>query len=97
MPDEQQKVSAEPDIKIHAIDGKEEFLVLACDGIWDVMTNESLCDYVRELMRGGETDLNLIAEELLDFCLRAGRCGAAPHQLYLSLSTHQYLLAAATT
>lgn len=69
------QVSAKPDIKVHKLDGTEEFLVLACDGIWDVMTNEELCAYVRKLMRDGETDLGLVAEEVIDYCLRAGRYG----------------------
>ncbi|RLN02464.1 hypothetical protein BBJ28_00016892 [Nothophytophthora sp. Chile5] len=65
-------VSAKPDIEIQQIDGTEEFLVIACDGIWDVMTNDDLCGYVRQLMNNGESNLVLIAEEILDHCLRAG-------------------------
>ena len=73
LPAEQQQVSAEPDVEVHKIDKTEEFLVLACDGIWDVMSNDKVCDYIRQLMNKGETDLKLIAEEILDNCLRAGR------------------------
>ncbi|KAG7397152.1 Protein phosphatase 1A [Phytophthora boehmeriae] len=69
---EQQQVSAEPDIEKQKIDNTEEFLVLACDGIWDVMSNDELCAYVRQLMNNGESNLELIAEEILDNCLRAG-------------------------
>jgi len=25
----------------------DEFMVLACDGVWDVMSNAEVCDYVR--------------------------------------------------
>jgi hypothetical protein len=25
---------------------KDEFLVLACDGVWDVMTNEDICSFI---------------------------------------------------
>ncbi|KAJ8561659.1 hypothetical protein ON010_g8019 [Phytophthora cinnamomi] len=73
LPAEQQQVSAEPDIEVQNIDGTEEFLILACDGIWDVMSNDELCAYIRQLMNNGESDLKLIAEEILDNCLRAGR------------------------
>ncbi|DBA03666.1 TPA: hypothetical protein N0F65_006845 [Lagenidium giganteum] len=69
---EEQQVSAEPDIKIEAIDGSEEFLVIACDGIWDVMTNEDVCAHVRDLMNKGERDMGLIAEDVIDVCLRLG-------------------------
>lgn len=69
---EEQQVSAEPDIQVEAIDKSEEFLVIACDGIWDVMTNEDVCENVRDLMGKGESDMGLIAEEILDMCLRLG-------------------------
>ncbi|GMF40166.1 unnamed protein product [Phytophthora fragariaefolia] len=72
LPAAQQQVSPEPDIEVQTIDKTEEFLVLACDGIWDVMSNDELCAYIRQLMNNGESDLKLIAEEILDNCLRAG-------------------------
>ena len=40
LPADQQKVSAEAEIRIHERCDADEFLILACDGIWDVMTNE---------------------------------------------------------
>lgn len=70
---QEQKVSPEPDVKIHKIDSTEEFLVLACDGVWDVITNDELCAYVRKLMRNGEKNVKNIAVELLDFSFDAGR------------------------
>uniref|UniRef100_K3WKP7 PPM-type phosphatase domain-containing protein n=1 Tax=Globisporangium ultimum (strain ATCC 200006 / CBS 805.95 / DAOM BR144) TaxID=431595 RepID=K3WKP7_GLOUD len=69
---EEQQVSAEPDITIEKLDGTEEFLVIACDGIWDVMTNDGICEFVRNLMKSGEKNLGLIAEEILDDCLAQG-------------------------
>jgi serine/threonine protein phosphatase PrpC len=51
----------------------EEFLVIACDGIWDVMSNDDICAYIRDHMKNGESDMGLIAEEILDNCLRLGR------------------------
>mmetsp|Transcript_16962 Transcript_16962/g.31211 ORF Transcript_16962/g.31211 Transcript_16962/m.31211 type:complete len:116 (-) Transcript_16962:71-418(-) len=53
--------------------GQDQFLVLACDGIWDVMTNEDVIEtvggYLREL---GEGDPLLICEELIEECLAKG-------------------------
>lgn len=72
LPAEKQQVSAEPEIEVQKIEKTEEFLVLACDGIWDVMSNDEICAYIRQLMNNGETNLKLIAEEILDNCLRAG-------------------------
>ena len=72
LPDAEQQVSAEPDIEIHERMGSEEFLIIACDGIWDVMSNEGACDYVRYLLNIGEQNMGLIAEELIDHCLELG-------------------------
>ena len=36
---EEQAVTALPEVTEYARDGQEDFLVLACDGIWDCMTN----------------------------------------------------------
>ncbi|KAK6626116.1 hypothetical protein RUM43_006421 [Polyplax serrata] len=33
--------SAFPDVQCRTITPEWEFIVMACDGIWDVMTNES--------------------------------------------------------
>ncbi|KAF0682948.1 Aste57867_24961 [Aphanomyces stellatus] len=69
---EEQQVSAEPDVKIEARSKDNEFLLLACDGIWDVMSNEDACAYVRGLMAQGENNMGLICEEVLDHCLSLG-------------------------
>ena len=49
LPQEQQKVSAQPDIEIYARDPADQLLCLACDGIWDVKTNEACCEFMREV------------------------------------------------
>jgi len=42
-------------------------------GIWDVMESNEGIDYLRELVaHHGETDLEKVAEELLDCCLEKG-------------------------
>jgi hypothetical protein len=41
------------------------------------MSNDELCAYIRQLLNNGEKDLKLIAEEILDNCLRAGRYGGS--------------------
>ena len=47
---------------------EDEFLVLACDGVWDVMTNEDICQFIAARMRITD-DLELIANEVIDTCL----------------------------
>jgi len=68
-----QKVSTIPDIIVQTRSAAhDEFLVVACDGIWDVQTNLEAVRMVAELFAEGEADMGLLCEECLDLCLRRG-------------------------
>mmetsp|Transcript_27872 Transcript_27872/g.42877 ORF Transcript_27872/g.42877 Transcript_27872/m.42877 type:complete len:396 (-) Transcript_27872:63-1250(-) len=67
-----QKVSPVPDVIIQNRDEKDEFIVIACDGIWDVQTNYECIMTIAEMFEEGESKLDLVCEELLDICLRKG-------------------------
>lgn len=51
---------------------EDEFLVLACDGVWDVMTNEDICQFIHSRMRITD-DLEAITNEVIDTCLNKVR------------------------
>ncbi|KAL5963774.1 putative protein phosphatase 2C [Taenia solium] len=67
---EEQIVSAEPDVTQCELNVTEtdEFIVLGCDGIWDVMTNQEVISFVRSRLADGRS-LDLICEELMMHCL----------------------------
>ena len=68
---DQQLVSPEPEITFYSRTKSEEsvaFIVLACDGIWDVMSNEELAAYILGRMHVTD-DLSEIANNVLDMCL----------------------------
>ena len=44
LPQKDQIISAFPDVMEVPLDGTEKMLILACDGIWDVLTNEQLVE-----------------------------------------------------
>lgn len=68
----EQLVSPEPEVFIQDRDEEnDEFMVLACDGIWDVMSNEDVCDYVRSLLLITD-DLESITSQVIDTCLYKG-------------------------
>ena len=64
----EQLVSPEPEVFLEPRNEKDEFIVLACDGIWDVMNNEELCDFVKSRMQL-TNDLKDICNMVLDTCL----------------------------
>ena len=47
---------------------EDQFLVLACDGIWDVMTNEDLCQFIRHQLTITD-DLAKVCSAVVDNCL----------------------------
>lgn len=59
---------AEPDIIEHLLTDHDEFVVLACDGIWDCLTNQQVVDFVRCKLCEHKS-LGPICEELMDYCL----------------------------
>lgn len=75
LPPDEQAVTAHPDVKEFQLEDGDEFMILACDGIWDVMTSQKCVDFVRERIiasnkdGGGELKLSKICEELCDECL----------------------------
>jgi len=67
----EQLVSPEPEITVQAREPNDEFLVLACDGIWDVMNNDELCDYVRHQLTI-HPNLETVCSSIIDTCLHKG-------------------------
>merc|ERR1712001_541873 len=43
---EDQIVSGSPEVQYRIVDKDWEFILLACDGIWDVLTNQEVADFV---------------------------------------------------
>jgi serine/threonine protein phosphatase PrpC len=67
---DKQKVIVIPELVVYPrIMDKDEFIILACDGIWDVASSNQCSQFVQRLLLDGETDLGNIAEEALDTCL----------------------------
>ncbi|KAL3874989.1 hypothetical protein ACJMK2_037934 [Sinanodonta woodiana] len=66
-----QLVSPEPEIFCEARVEVDEFLVLACDGIWDVMSNDELCDFIRSRMQITGS-LESVCNQVVDTCLYKG-------------------------
>ena len=60
-----QKVSPIPNVVFHERDAThDEFIIVACDGIWDVQSNHDAVQTVGDLFKEGESDIGLICEEV---------------------------------
>lgn len=64
LPAEDQMISALPDIKHLKLEPDDEFMVLACDGIWNYMTNEEVVGFVKQRIDAGKASLAEICEEV---------------------------------
>ncbi|KAM0837172.1 hypothetical protein ACQ4PT_061838 [Festuca glaucescens] len=48
LPPEKQIVTSNPDINVVELCDDDDFLVVACDGIWDCMSSQQLVDFIHE-------------------------------------------------
>ncbi|SGZ52549.1 CIC11C00000001348 [Sungouiella intermedia] len=70
LPPELYQVTVEPDLLVYDLQALAlpEFLVLACDGIWDCYTNDQLLHTIRNKLRDG-WNLQHIIEYVLNDCI----------------------------
>ncbi|KAF9180316.1 Protein phosphatase 2C 2, partial [Haplosporangium sp. Z 767] len=66
----EQIVTAIPDVTEHKLTDEDEFLVLACDGIWDCMSSKQVINFVRQKITE-RIPLDTICEITMDHCLAA--------------------------
>jgi len=65
-----QMITAYPDVNIVEITDDCDFIIVACDGIWDCKTNQQAADFVIARLKK-KVNLTKIVEDLLDDCLSA--------------------------
>lgn len=73
----EQLVSPEPELFAWDRRPEDEFLILACDGVWDVLSNEDAASYVRRMLCITD-DLCEICNRLIDACLAKVVTSASP-------------------
>ena len=64
---EEQLMSYFPDVKMDAVNGDIDFIVIACDGIWDCRTNQEVCDFFMDkFAKEPEEKISKFIEDLYD-------------------------------
>ncbi|KAL3269981.1 hypothetical protein HHI36_009036 [Cryptolaemus montrouzieri] len=72
----EQMITALPDIKTLELNLEEdEFMILACDGIWNFMSSQEVVDFIRPKIQENREKLSSICEELFDHCLAPNTMG----------------------
>ncbi|OQR69835.1 putative protein phosphatase 2C 4-like, partial [Tropilaelaps mercedesae] len=72
---QEQMISPLPDVQTIMLDrSKDNFLVLACDGIWNCMTSQEVCDFVTACLRHGD-NVGKICEQLFRKCIAPDTSG----------------------
>jgi len=65
LPPEDQMITAFPELIVQNITPDCEFIIIACDGVWDCKTNQEACNFISERLKTN-MKLTKIIEELLD-------------------------------
>jgi len=68
LPPKDQKITCAADMTVIERSVEDDFLILCCDGIYDVMTNEQVMEFVINHLKGGFKPPE-ICERLCDHCL----------------------------
>ncbi len=45
---DEQIISALPEVRVEKITNEAEFLIIACDGVWDCLSSQAAVDYIKE-------------------------------------------------
>ena len=60
-------VSCEPEFEVRLRNHfEDQYVIIACDGLWDVFDNEGATAEIRKIIAEGETNVSLISEEIVD-------------------------------
>jgi serine/threonine protein phosphatase PrpC len=61
----EQLISAVPEIKQRTLSDNDEMLIIGCDGIWECLTNQQICEFVQDKIKE-KKNIGSAVEALLD-------------------------------
>ena len=57
---------AKPEVALHTISPEDEFILMACDGLWDVFKSQRAVEFARQKLRD-HNDPQLCSQQLVSF------------------------------
>ena len=74
LDDDKQMVSCYPDIATHIRSPVDQLLVLACDGVWDVMSNVDSLNFLQDIVLEEDKEMSSVAmaDALIELAFGAG-------------------------
>ncbi|RNF02494.1 protein phosphatase 2C [Trypanosoma rangeli] len=88
----EQAVTAKPDVVHMELTPQDEFVIIACDGIWDMVSNERAVEIVRSEV-ADHSDLSLACERLMEACLsRVSTGGGTDNMTVIILQFKSFFL-----
>ena len=85
-PPDEQMVSSIPDVVIRPRESGDEFLLIACDGVFDVLSNEEACFHVRQKIDDCDQGEESSVKSILEVCAR-GRTAPRAGRFFHALAT----------
>jgi len=64
-------LTAIPDIVTYTLTSEDDFAVLACDGLWDVMSHQDVVDFVLPKLKEHD-DPQIVSQQLVDEAFKRG-------------------------
>jgi serine/threonine protein phosphatase PrpC len=65
----EQVITALPDVRSALMTPDVDFIVVCCDGVFDVLSNDELCASITEKLSATDGDVALVCEMVLDECI----------------------------
>uniref|UniRef100_A0A1I7V628 protein-serine/threonine phosphatase n=1 Tax=Loa loa TaxID=7209 RepID=A0A1I7V628_LOALO len=96
LPLKEQMISALPDVKQYKILQGDEFIIIACDGIWNSLTSQEAVDFIRRRITDG-VSLKDICEQICDHCLSPNTAGDGTGCDNMTIIVAQILRSASST
>lgn len=93
LPNTKQMITALPDVSV--LDIKPEnnnFLVLACDGIWNSLSSQEVVDFISERINKPDVKLSSICEEVCNFYILIFISSIKINSLFISYLIHVWPL-----